>query len=156
LRYYLMMKRPLMQFTGCEIQDCVPQPGEIKDILEKCKKIAVAGISPKESRDSNRVARYLLDHGYEIVPVNPGQREILGRPCFRTLKDIPFSVDMVNLFLNPSRVSPAVDQAIEMSVRAIWMQKGIVHNESARKAREAGIQVVMNMCIMTEHMRLGE
>ncbi len=148
------MKKQIVSATGCEIPDHVPQPQEIKDILETCKIIAVVGISPKESRDSNRVARYLMEQGYDIVPVNPGQREILGKPCFRTLSDIPFDVDMVDLFLNPERVMQAVDQAIEMSVSAIWMQLGIIHNESACKARDAGIQVVMNKCIMKEHMKM--
>lgn len=129
---------------------------EIVDILQKCRKIAIVGLSPKESRDSNRVARYLMGRGYEVVPVNPGQREILGKPCFKSLKDIPFGVDMANLFLNPSRVPPVVDEAIEIGVRAIWMQLGVVHNESAEKARRAGIQVVMNMCVMRELQKMPE
>jgi len=113
----------------------------------------VVGLSPKEARDSNRVARYLMAQGYEVVPVNPGQKEILGRTCYRSLGDIPFAVDMANFFLNPSRVPPVVDQAIQKKVRVIWMQLGVVHNEAAQKAREAGIQVVMNQCIMQEHQR---
>ena len=129
---------------------------EIVDILQKCRKIAIVGLSPKESRDSNRVARYLMGRGYEVVPVNPGQREILGKSCFKSLKDIPFGVDMANLFLNPSRVPPVVDEAIEIGVRAIWMQLGVVHNESAEKARRAGIQVVMNMCVMRELQKMPE
>lgn len=129
---------------------------EIVDILQKCRKIAIVGLSPKDSRDSNRVARYLMGRGYEVVPVNPGQREILGKPCFKSLKDIPFGVDMANLFLNPSRVPPVVDEAIEIGVRAIWMQLGVVHNESAEKARRAGIQVVMNMCVMRELQKMPE
>lgn len=129
---------------------------EIVDILQKCRKIAIVGLSPKESRDSNRVARYLMGRGYEVVPVNPGQREILGKPCFKSLKDIPFGVDMANLFLNPSRVPPVVEEAIEIGVRAIWMQLGVVHNESAEKARRAGIQVVMNMCVMRELQKMPE
>lgn len=115
----------------------------------------MVGLSPKESRDSNRVARYLMEQGYEVIPVNPGQKEILGKTCYRSLLDIPMEVDMADLFLNPTRVPPVVDQAIERAVRAIWMQLGIVHNMAARKAREAGIQVVMNRCIMQEHKRLA-
>ena len=129
---------------------------EIVDILQKCRKIAIVGLSPKDSRDSNRVALYLMGRGYEVVPVNPGQREILGKPCFKSLKDIPFGVDMANLFLNPSRVPPVVEEAIEIGVRAIWMQLGVVHNESAEKARRAGIQVVMNMCVMRELQKMPE
>jgi predicted CoA-binding protein len=144
-----------MPETICKLPESNPPSDDIKEILRKCRRIAVVGLSPKTSRDSHRVARYLLENGYEIVPVNPGQREILGRPCFRTLIDIPFPVDMANLFLNPSRVPSVVDQAIDIGVRAIWMQLGVVHNASADKARRAGTKVVMNMCLMTEHQRLG-
>jgi uncharacterized protein len=140
--------------TNCELPDCNPPSDEIIEILRKCRTIAVVGISPKESRDSNRVAKYLMDQGYEVVPVNPGQREILGKPCFRTLRDIPFPIDMADLFLNPTRVPTVVDQAIEIGVHAIWMQEGVVHNESAQKARKTGIPVVMNKCIKKEHMKM--
>jgi len=143
-----------MMPTICELPDSNPPSEEIKDILRKCRTIAIVGISPKESRDSNRVAQYLMSQGYEIVPVNPGQREILEKPCFRTLADIPFSIDMADLFLNPKRVPPVVDQAIEMGVQVIWMQEGVVHNNAAQKARKRGIQVVMNKCIKKEHMRM--
>jgi len=128
---------------------------EIEAILRECRKIAVVGLSPKESRDSNKVARYLMEQGYEIVPVNPGQREILGKTCYRSLKDIPFQVDMADLFLNPTRVLQAVDQAIEIGVNTVWMQLGVVHNEAARKAEKASIRVIMNMCIMKEHEKLA-
>ena len=142
-----------MKNTICEIFDRNPSPEEITGILERTKKIAIVGISPKESRDSNRVARYLMEQGYDIVPVNPGQREILGKTCFKTLKDIPYPVDMANLFLNPTRVPPVVDQAIEKEVPVIWMQESVVHNEAAKRARETDIQVVMNLCIMKEHKK---
>lgn len=139
----------------CELPDISPAPEEIRALLCRAKRIAVVGLSPKEARDSHRVARYLLKEGFEVVPVNPGQKEILGRPCFRTLEDVPFQVDIVDLFLAPERVPSVVDQAIRMGVQGIWMQLGVVHNPSAKKAREAGIAVVMNRCIMTEHMKLG-
>ena len=140
----------------CELPDYDPPSDEIKDILKRCKKIAVVGLSPKEERDSNKVAGYLMEQGYEIVPVNPGQKEILGKKCFKTLKDIPFQVDLVDLFINPTRVPPIVDQAIEIGADVIWMQLGIAHNESAEKARKAGIQVVMNRCIKIEHKKIME
>ena len=142
-----------MENTIRDISDRNPSSEEIRGILERIKKIAIVGISPKESRDSNRVARYLMEQGYTIVPVNPGQREILGKTCFKTLKDIPYPVDMANLFLNPTRVPPVVDQAIEKEVPLIWMQESVVHNEAARRAREADIQVIMNLCIMKEHKK---
>ena len=143
-----------MANAKCELPDCNPPSAQIIDILQNCRKIAIVGISPKETRDSNRVARYLIDQGYEIIPVNPGQREILGIPCFNTLKDIPFHFDMADLFINPTRVPAVVDQAIDIGVRAIWMQEGVVHNDAASRARKAGIQVIMNLCIMKEHRKM--
>jgi predicted CoA-binding protein len=135
----------------CELPDPASHPEEIAHILESCKRIAVVGLSPKPERDSHRVARYLLERGYEVVPVNPGQTEILGRPCYRNLLEIPFRVDLVDLFLNPERVPPVVDQAIEIGARVLWMQLGITHDEAAGKAKQAGLIVVMNRCIKQEH-----
>jgi uncharacterized protein len=135
----------------CDLPDPTPPPEELLKILERCRKIAVVGLSPKPERDSHRVARYLLEQGYDVVPVNPGQTEILGRKCYKTLKDIPFPVDVADLFLNPERVPPVVDQAIEIGVRVVWMQLGVTHYEAARKAGDAGITVIMNRCIKQEH-----
>jgi predicted CoA-binding protein len=134
--------------------DHADPPEKIKEMLRECRKIAVVGLSPKESRDSNKVARYLMEQGYEIIPVNPGQKEILGKTCYRSLKDIPFQVDMADLFLNPTRVPPVIDQAIEIGVNTVWMQLGVIHDEAALKAKESGIQVVMDRCIMVEHEKL--
>lgn len=144
-----------MQNTSCELPDGNPPSKEIEEILRECRKIAVVGLSPKESRDSNKVARYLMEQGYEVIPVNPGQKEILGKTCYKSLADIPFQIDMADLFLNPTRVPQIVDQAIEIGVNTIWMQFGVVHNEAALKAKESGIQVVMDRCIMVEHEKLG-
>ena len=138
----------------CSLPDYTPPSEEVIEILQKVKEIAIVGLSPNPKRDSHKVALYLLENGYEIIPVNPGHKEILGKPCFKTLKDIPFPVDMANLFINPKRIQEQVDQAIELGIPAIWMQLGIVDNESAHKARKQGIQVVMNMCIMREHQKL--
>ncbi len=137
-----------------ELPDCNPPSDEIKDILMRCKKIAIVGLSPKEERDSHTVAKYLMEQGYEIVPVNPGQKEILGNKCYKSLKEIPFQVDLVDLFLNPKRVRPVVDQAIELAVGVIWMQLGVIHNEAAQKAREAGITVIMDKCMKQEHEKM--
>jgi len=138
----------------CQLPDYNPPSAEVREILSNFKKIAVVGLSFKEERDSNRVARYLMENGYEIIPVNPGQKEILGKRCYRSLKEIPFEVDVVDLFLNPARVPPVVDQAIEIGAKVVWMQLGIVHNEAAEKARKAGIQVIMNLCIKQEHEKM--
>ncbi|HDG97295.1 MAG TPA: CoA-binding protein [Desulfobacterales bacterium] len=138
----------------CEIPEYNPPSQEIQEILREVKRIAVAGLSPKEERDSNKVARYLMAQGYEIVPVNPGQRKILGKTCYKSIKDIPFRIDMADLFLNPKRVPPVVDEAIEKGIPVIWMQLGVVHNEAAKKAREAGIKVIMNKCVKIEHQAM--
>lgn len=140
-----------MEDLNSEMPDLNPPLEEITEILQKSKKIAVVGLSPKKERDSNKVAQYLMDHGYEVIPVNPGQKEILGQTCFRTLKDIPFPVDVVDLFLNPKRIPPVVDEAIEIGAPVIWMQLEILHEEAAEKARKAGAMVIMNRCIKIEH-----
>ncbi len=145
-----------MDTIQCEMPEYNPPSEEIINILKNARKIAVVGLSPKEHRDSNMVARYLMEQGYEIIPVNPGQKEILGQTCYKSLSDIPFPVDIADLFLNPQRVPPVVDQAIEKGIPIIWMQLGIVHNEAARKAREAGTKVVMNKCIKVEHQNMKE
>lgn len=126
----------------------------IKEILENTDKVAVVGLSPKPDRDSNRVARYLMDKGYSVVPVNPGQKEILGERCYRSLEEIPFHVDLVNIFLNPVRIPPIVDQAIKIGTKVIWMQLDVIHEESAERARSAGLQVIMDRCIKVEHASL--
>ena len=144
-----------MENTSCEMPDGNPPSKEIEEILRECRKIAVVGLSPKESRDSNRVARYLMEQGYEVIPVNPGQKEILGKTCYRSLTDIPFQVDMADLFLNPTRVPQVVDQAIEIKVSTVWMQLGVIHNEAAEKAEKAGIRVIMDKCIKREHWKLS-
>ena len=145
-----------MRIPSCELPDYdTPLPAIVTDLLRRARTIAVVGLSPKDTRDSHRVARYLMEQGYTIVPVNPGQKAILGRTCYRSLMEIPFSVDLVDVFMNPSRVEMVVAQSIEKGVPAIWLQLGVVHLEAARKAMNAGIQVVMDRCIMTDHMRMA-
>ncbi len=142
------------------LQNARPQndlaTADIPKILEDCRKIAIVGLSPKEARDSNKVARYLLTQGYRVIPVNPGQKRILDQTCYPALEAIPFQVDMADLFLNPSRVPPVVDQAIAAGIHTLWLQLGVVHHEAARKARQAGLRVVMDRCIMEEHRKINQ
>jgi predicted CoA-binding protein len=140
----------------CELPEYNPPFEEVKAILENSRTVAVVGISPKAERDSHRVARYLKEQGYRIVPVNPGQKEILGEICYPNLKAIPFPVDMVDVFRRSEAVPPIVDDAIAMGAKVVWMQLGIVHNESAKKARESGLSVIMNKCTKIEHMHLTQ
>jgi len=143
-----------METTQCEMPDYMPPSKDIEKILQNSKRIAMVGLSPKISRDSNKVARYLLEQGYDVIPVNPSQEQILERTCYKSLEDVPFAFDVANFFINPTRVPPVVDQCIRIGVKTIWMQLGIVHNGAAAKAREAGIEVVMNRCIMKEHEKM--
>ena len=130
--------------------------GSLRRILTDCKRVAIVGLSDKKSRPSNIVGKYLLDHGFEVIPVNPKYGEVLGQICYPDLASIPTPVDIVDLFQRAERVPPFVDDAIAISAKVIWMQLGIVHEEAAQKAREAGLEVVMDRCIKIEHARLFE
>ena len=138
----------------CELSEHNPPSEKIKAILEKYKTVAIVGLSPKPERDSHKVGKYLKDHGYRIVPVNPGQKEILGEKCYPNLKAVPFPIDIVDIFRRPEAIPPVVDDAIEVGAEVVWMQLGIVHNQAADMARRAGLEVVMNKCIKIEHMTL--
>jgi predicted CoA-binding protein len=127
---------------------------DIKDILENAKTIAILGLSPKPDRESNKVANYLKDHGYSIIPVRPGQQEILGQSTYATLDDIKESVDIVDVFRNPEQIFPHAHEAIRMQPRVFWMQLGIENQKAASLLVKAGIDVVMNKCIKIEHDRL--
>ena len=126
----------------------------IRRVLRDSKTIAVAGLSPKPHRPSHQVARYLMDVGYTIVPVNPGQDEILGQPCYPNLQAIPTPVDMVDIFRKPEAVLPIVEDAIAIGARFIWMQEGIVNKEAAAKATAAGLEVIMDRCTKIDHQNL--
>ncbi len=127
----------------------------VQDILEKSKVIAVVGLSPKPHRDSHEVARYMQDNGYRIIPVYPRADSILGEKVYPDLKSIPEKVDVVDIFRKSQDVPPVVDEAIEIGAKAVWMQLGIVHEGAAAKAREAGLGVVMDRCMLVEHRNLA-
>jgi predicted CoA-binding protein len=127
---------------------------DLRRILTDYKRVAMVGLSDDWSRPSNFAAKYLLDHGFEVIPVNPKYDQILGQKCYADLKDIPTPVDVVDLFQRVERVPPFVDQAIEIDAKVVWLQLGIVHQEAARKARHAGLEVVMDRCMKIEYARL--
>ena len=130
-----------------------------KDTITKIftmKTIAVVGLSPKEIRPSNRVAKYLQNVGYKIVPVNPGHPEILGEKSFASLKDIPFEIDVVDVFRRPEHVIPITEAAIEVGAKAIWFQDGVVNTEAAKLAEDAGLLVVMDDCMLRQHQAIGD
>lgn len=126
----------------------------IRRILENHKVIAVVGLSPKEDRPSNRVARFLMAHGYTVIPVNPGQREILGQTCFADLKSIPVKVDMVDVFRNADDVPPIAADAIAIGAKSLWLQLDVINEAAAEAAAQAGLDVVMDRCPKIEHERL--
>ena len=127
---------------------------DLRRILIDYKRVAIVGLSDDWSRPSNFAAKYLLDHGFEVIPVNPKYDEILGQKCYADLRDIPTPVDIVDLFQRVERIPPFVDQAIEIGAKVVWMQLGIVHEEAAQKARDAGLEVVMDRCMKIEYARL--
>jgi len=139
---------------GCELPDYNPPDEEVVELLKSAKTIAVVGISHKEDRDSYKVAKYLKEHGYKIIPVNPKYKEVLGEPCYPDLKSIPEKIDVVDIFRKVDAIPGIVDEAISVGAGAVWMQLGLAHNESAEKARQAGLKVVMNKCMKIEHQRL--
>ncbi len=127
----------------------------VREILENSKVIAVVGLSPKPHRDSHEVAKYLQGQEYRIVPVNPRADTILGEKSYPDLPSIPGKVDVVDIFRRAEDVPPVVDQAIDIGAKAVWMQLGIVNEEAATQAREAGLGVVMDRCMLVEHRNLA-
>jgi hypothetical protein len=125
-----------------------------KEILKSSRVIAIVGLSPNPDRHSYGVARYLKEQGYRIVPVNPQVKEVLGEPSYPDLGSIPEPIDTVDIFRRSSEVPEIVGEAIRIGTRAVWMQEGVINEEAAAKAREAGLLVVMDKCMLKEHQRL--
>lgn len=114
--------------------------------------IAVVGCSPKKERPSHQIAAYLMDSGFRVIPVNPGHKEILGEKCFPDLKSIGEPVDVVNIFRRSEFVLPIVNEAVQVKAKAVWMQDGVEDAAAADLARKKGLTVVMNDCIMRQHL----
>ena len=127
---------------------------EIEKIIKESKNVAVVGLSNKLGRPSLTVASYLKGQGYRIIPVNPAIQEVGGDKCYPDLASVPDKIDIVDVFRKSDEVLPVVDAAIKIGAKAIWMQEGVVNEEAANKAREAGLMVVMDKCMLKEHARL--
>ncbi|MDO8530619.1 MAG: CoA-binding protein [Dehalococcoidia bacterium] len=127
----------------------------IEEILKSSKTVAVVGLSPRPDRPSYEVARYLQEHGYRIIPVNPQATEVLGEKSYPSLADVPVPVDVVDIFRRSEDVPPIVDEAVMVKARVVWMQEGIVNQQAAATARRAGLDVVMDRCMQKEHKRLA-
>ena len=126
---------------------------EIDRILTESKTVAVVGMSPRPDRPSHYVAKYLLENGYDVIPVNPLVDEVLGLESYPDLSSIPREVDLVDIFRRSSEVEPIVDEAIKVGSPFVWMQDGVVNEAAAAKARAAGLSVVMDNCTLREHSR---
>ena len=136
----------------CEFPSVNSNKQEIKEIFSSVKTIAILGLSPDATKPSHRVAKYLKEQGFKIVPVYPKEDEILGEKVYRSLLEIPFEVDMVDIFRKPKALDAVADACIERGdVKVFWAQIEIVNNAAASKARDAGMRVVQNMCTMIEH-----
>ena len=127
------------------------QTDPVTELLTHAKTIAVVGLSDNPMRASHGVSAYMQGHGYRIVPVNPHIESCLGEKAYSSLLEIPEKIDIVNIFRRPQFVQEIVDQAIQLKVLAIWMQEGVIHERAAEKARQAGIFVVMDRCILKDH-----
>ncbi len=128
-------------------------PDAIRTILETCRTLAVVGLSSKPTRASYGVSSYMQSHGYRIIPVNPNEESVLGEKCFPALEDVPEGFDAVVIFRRSEFVPEVVESAIRKGAKVVWMQEGVQHEEAARRARDAGLQVVQNRCILKEHAK---
>jgi uncharacterized protein len=122
-------------------------------ILERYKRIAMVGLSANPFRPSHFAAIYLLSHGYDVTPVNPREKEILGRRAYASLRDVPGPIEIVDIFREPAAVPAIVEDAISVGAKVVWMQLGVIHEAAAERARQAGLEVVMDRCIKIEHAR---
>lgn len=129
----------------------------IRQSLANCKTIAVVGLSPKPHRDSFRVAKYMQDHGFRIVPINPNAHEVLGEKAYASLTEAAQHerIDMVNCFRNSEDIPPIAAEAIAIGAKSLWLQIGVANDAAAKQATDAGLVVVQNLCLMVEHRQLG-
>ena len=134
-----------------ELADSNPAPDELRRLLSEARRIAIVGLSDKPDRASYRVGAYLKAQGYTIIPVNPVKERILDEKAYPSLKEIPGPVDIVDIFRKVDAIPAIVDEAIAISAKAVWMQLGLAHRESAEKARRAGLVVVQDKCAKIEH-----
>lgn len=133
----------------------INNPATIKKILEETQTIAVVGLSSDPLRPSFDVSHYMQSQGYRIIPVNPNETEVLGEKAYAKLEDVPEKIDLVNIFRRSSEAGQFVDQAIQLGIKAVWMQDGVIDGEAAKRGEEAGLDVVMNDCILRQHIRLN-
>lgn len=127
----------------------------INHILDECRTIAVVGLSSSSMRPSYGVSRYMQQHGYRIIPVNPNETEVLGERAYATLDEVTEPIDLVDVFRRSEAAGAVVDDAIRLGAKAVWLQEGVIDSAAAQRAQNAGLAVVMDRCILKEHMRRG-
>lgn len=133
----------------------INDPSAIETILRDCHTIAVVGLSSDPYRPSYGVSRYMRQHGYHIIPINPNESNVLGERAYASLADVPEKIDLVNIFRRSDQAGEHVDEAIQIGAKAVWMQEGVIDAAAAKRAQEAGLLVVMDHCIMKEHSFRG-
>ena len=126
----------------------------LRRVLAECRTIAVVGLSANWHRPSNFAAKYMQEHGYRVIPVNPAYQDVLGEKCYPSLRDVPEKIDMVDCFRASHEIGPIADDAIAIGAKVLWMQLGVINLDAARKARAAGLEVVIDRCVKIEHARL--
>ena len=126
----------------------------IKRILEECRTIAVVGLSSNPMRASNGVAGYMKRQGYRVIPVNPNEQEVFGEKAYASLADVPEQIDLVDVFRRSSEAGAAVDEAIRVGAKAVWLQEGVIDHAAAGRALDAGLLVVMDRCWLKDHARM--
>ena len=132
----------------------INHPSAIQHILNECHAIAVVGLSSNPRRPSYGVSKYMQDHGYRLLPVNPNETEVLGERAYASLRDLPEKPDLVNIFRRSEDAGAIVDEAIALGIKAVWLQEGVIDEAAAARAFEAGLLVVMDRCLLKEHLRL--
>jgi predicted CoA-binding protein len=148
------MSKPLENFDPSLSRQPAAAAGDpASEILKNSRTIAVVGLSSRRHRPSYGVAEYLKSAGYRVIPVNPKETEILGEKCYARLEDIPERVDIVDVFRRSEFVPEIVESAIRIGARGVWMQEGVIHSQAAERARSAGLFVIMNSCILKEHIK---
>ncbi len=130
------------------------EPETIKQILDECKTIAVVGLSSNAFRPSNGVASFMLKKGYKVIPVNPNETEVFGIKAVAKLSDVTEKVDLVDIFHRSEEAGSAVDEAIQIGAKAVWLQEGVIDNAAAKRAEDAGLLVVMDRCWLKDYVKM--
>ena len=133
----------------------INDPEDIRKILTEFRTIAVVGLSSDTFRPSNSVSAYMRKNGYKIIPVNPNESEVFGTKSYPDLNSIPEEFDLVNIFRRSEEAGKAVDEAISLGAKAVWLQEGVIDSKAAQRALDAGLMVVMDRCILKEHLRVN-